>query len=512
MKALLSSLFVLICMTSRGWAFQAPNLNEMREMAYLCLTMNGAGLTDPPEALPEHFKLTAPFDPADPVDKTTVDESAWTRLTEGRSDDKTYFWGFPRYGNRWAIYQKGHSKKYAIVIRGTVANEKLNLALQRSIVLDALAFTTKANNVWFSVPKQGGGEEPHVIQLAENDSAGVHIGFAYGLVDILLHERSARGPEGLLTALRGLPQDSEIIITGHSQGAAIATLLHAFLHHRASEKNGYYGLADAKFKLTSYVFAQPKPGDWQFAMDFARGLANRGETAFVINNANDWVPQVPLTVEWPSTVPLAGFVSALPKPTQDGVNLYLKATELARTQLSGLTVNSQGVLDKSSGIIAELEQTCRASDGFRGILDDLRSGDFQKKLTDCLSKLGDARTLVVKASYSGFTGLDAQYFASGPQRLRDGSEVTNEQRSFGASLTYMPVGTLVPLPLCQIRDDVRSRPPYNEAPDKFLEHHMATYFDLLSDANRTTPETIPVGGCTFTPLKASEAAAGIPAR
>jgi hypothetical protein len=45
------------------------------------------------------------------------------------------------------------------------------------------------------------------------------------------------------------------------------------------------------------VFAQPKPGNWQFAMDFAQIAGSHG-MAFVINNDLDWVPQLPLSLEF----------------------------------------------------------------------------------------------------------------------------------------------------------------------------------------------------------------------
>ena len=50
------------------------------------------------------------------------------------------------------------------------------------------------------------------------------------------------------------------------------------------------------YKLKSYVFAQPKPGNFEFSADFAyitQGLDN----AIVINNDIDPVPQVPLTLQ-----------------------------------------------------------------------------------------------------------------------------------------------------------------------------------------------------------------------
>src|SRR6202034_3004016 len=93
-----------------------------------------------------------------------------------------------------------------------------------------------------------------------------------------------------------VPSGSKIFVTGHSQGAAIATLVHAFLHYvmidtTPDQETPAYSLRNRHYRLKSYVFAQPKPGNWQFAMDFAR-IARSEEAAFVVNNDLDWVPQV----------------------------------------------------------------------------------------------------------------------------------------------------------------------------------------------------------------------------
>jgi len=104
---------------------------------------------------------------------------------------------------------------------------------------------------------------------------------------------------GILKALHDqVPPGSRLLITGHSQGAAIATLVHAFLHYAiTADSSNKFGLRDSGYTLKSYVFAQPKPGNWQFAMDFAQIAGSRG-AAFVINNDLDWVPHVPLSLEF----------------------------------------------------------------------------------------------------------------------------------------------------------------------------------------------------------------------
>jgi hypothetical protein len=303
---------VLTCIVSlavtRAVAYELP-LAEIREMAFLCQTMNGAGKDDPPTDL----NLEEPK------------SLGWDLWKEGRDPtNKAYYGGFNRYGNRWAIFKKGNTNTYAIVVRGTVFGQNLkNRILQRSWLEDALALTVKAHNVWFVY-----NGKRHAIQLSRNENSAVHIGFAYGLIDVLFHKKlpqeSVEG--GLVAVLRTLPDDSTIYITGHSQGAAIASLLHAFLHNRATTTNAYFGLDKKHFKLKSYVFAQPKPGDWQFAMDFSRGLYAGGmdEVSYVINNANDVVPQIPFSIQWLTQGP-DGLLNALQSTAADQSKSSLNA-------------------------------------------------------------------------------------------------------------------------------------------------------------------------------------------
>src|SRR5262249_8846000 len=131
--------------------------------------------------------------------------------------------------------------------------------------------------------------------VAETPQAETHLGWTYAMAE-LMFDRDG----GILRALHdsGLVRPgSRILITGHSQGAAIATLVHAFLHYAIADPTDKFGLRDTGFTLKSYVFAQPKPGNWQFAMDFSRIAGSKG-TAFVVNNNLDWVPQTPLSIEF----------------------------------------------------------------------------------------------------------------------------------------------------------------------------------------------------------------------
>ena len=113
---------------------------------------------------------------------------------------------------------------------------------------------------------------------------------------------------GILRRLRDekLPDNAKLFITGHSQGAAIATLVHSFLYYAITDPVDRYKLnlqlkqsTNSGVQIKSYLFAQPKPGNLQYAEDFARITK---DLSYVINNDLDPVPQVPLSLQVPSEV------------------------------------------------------------------------------------------------------------------------------------------------------------------------------------------------------------------
>jgi Lipase (class 3) len=189
------------------------------------------------------------------------------------------------YGNAWKLYRKTGSDIYVIAIRGTIDTKG-------SIAADLIATSTPAH-----VQIQARQNPYRLVSftVADTPQAETHLGWTYAMAE-LMFDRDF----GILRALHDptlVHHGSRILITGHSQGAAIATLAHAFLHYAIADPTDKFGLRDSGFTLKSYVFAQPKPGNWQFAMDFSRIAGSKG-TGFVINNNLDWVPQTPLSIEF----------------------------------------------------------------------------------------------------------------------------------------------------------------------------------------------------------------------
>ncbi len=190
--------------------------------------------------------------------------------------------GFPPFGSAWTLWMNTEAAKrgervYALAFRGTIFSHA------PSVAEDALVTTVAAKH---------GMELPAGrflnITFAALPRAEVHEGFAYAIFGQLFDK-----DYGVLARIqKEIPPGSTLIITGHSQGAALATLAHAFFYYAAQE--GRFGIAEMKLDLRSYVFAQPKPGNAQFAMDFA-GITGGGANSFVFNNTLDPVPMLPPT-------------------------------------------------------------------------------------------------------------------------------------------------------------------------------------------------------------------------
>jgi hypothetical protein len=168
------------------------------------------------------------------------------------------------FENRWQLW-KNDQGQYAVAIRGTVGKAG-------SVIEDLLAVMIPASGSMYGFP----------YKFARESKAGVHLGFALGAA-ILLFD----GLKGIIPQLMALGKDNDIYITGHSQGAAVATLVSSYLHYTTLVSNNY----------KTYLFAQPKPGNDHYGFDFDFITANRG-LSFRVGNTLDWVPQSPLTLEW----------------------------------------------------------------------------------------------------------------------------------------------------------------------------------------------------------------------
>ena len=138
----------------------------------------------------------------------------------------------------------------------------------------------------------------------------MHYGFALGLFALLDDPAN-----GILARIKAnIPAGSQLYVTGHSQGAAIATLLRSYLHYKG-------GLPDG-CTVKTYVFAQPRPGNAHYAQDFEKQFSTPG-LAFRVTNTLDWVTEVPFTVQLIDDIDKPNPVSVL------GLSFFLHTVKAA---------------------------------------------------------------------------------------------------------------------------------------------------------------------------------------
>lgn len=318
--------------------------------------------------------------------------------------------GFGPFNNAWLLVQSATDPtQYALVIRGTVAET-------RSIMADALVTTIAAQS---GIKLRDQRVLP--IVFAATPKAELHLGFAYAAFTLLFEQE-----HGILKQLQQthLPANAKLLITGHSQGAAIATLVHSFLYYALTDNQDRYELKlrlkqgqSSGVQLKSYLFAQPKPGNLQYAQDFAR-IAK--DTAYAINNDLDPVPQVPLSLQVPSEV-----VKGVADENQD------KGSWWDRFKFDGLQK------------ITDFNQNIRSMVAQRGMSHVAKRFDETK------------------------VNLDLHYFAS----------EQNTASPQATSLNYTLAGELIPV--FGVEQGGRLYPPTTNAPDVLLQHHATSYRQLM---------------------------------
>lgn len=392
-----------------GTGFDAAEAASLLE---LCIELNNQDDRNNPKLNSDRQYLAKPDGWQLVYDSRHPGNSEWNKVWswDGNADDdanpnniKTN--GLKPLNNAWLLARSASDPGHvAIAIRGTVAE-------WTSILADAYATT---------IPAFGGIEfpkdRPLPIAFAATPDAEVHLGFAYAAFSLLFD--SERGILTQLQQYQARHPISKISITGHSQGAAVATLVHGFLYYAAADQRNPYQLDFAgKSALKSYLFAQPKPGNLQFAQDFARIAA---ETAFVVNNDRDPVPQVPLSRE--TVAEVAKYVS------DDNAD-----------------VDVGGVLDEIA------EAMISAKNGVRGAIAELFTGN----VADDFENAGVAASV-------------ERYFGATSVTLAD---------SEAKSLNYTLAGQLIPVFGLPKGGNCYT---IGDRPDLLLQHHATSYRQLIA--------------------------------
>ena len=121
---------------------------------------------------------------------------------------------------------------------------------------------------------------PFDYHFTDDTAAAVHAGYTLGVAFIA---------EEVVEQLRILDRQGvhDIVITGHSQGGALAHLLRAHLEHLPTSR------VPAHLRFRTYAFANPMVGNAAFARWYGEAFCTTG-TSFSIINPEDPVPGMPL--------------------------------------------------------------------------------------------------------------------------------------------------------------------------------------------------------------------------
>ncbi|MBV6478286.1 MAG: hypothetical protein HGGPFJEG_01036 [Ignavibacteria bacterium] len=170
-----------------------------------------------------------------------------------------------------------------------------------------------------------------IYKLSEKSKAGVHAGWLIGLAYLapaIITKINEHYPFGI----------KEYLIIGHSQGGALAALLYSYLHYLDGERIP----KDVKFKV--YCSAPPKPGNLFFAYDF--DFISRGGWALRVFNTEDWVPQMPFSVQT-----FSDFSKDNPYNAKD--SLMEKMTFIQKIIFEYMLGRIKSNLDDASGLIQD---------------------------------------------------------------------------------------------------------------------------------------------------------------
>jgi len=173
--------------------------------------------------------------------------------------------------NRWDLWVNHEHTIAGISIRATVGESLSWLGNFYSGMIPATDSILLNNGKTFN------------YKLSEDKKSAVHVGWTIGLGSMagdILQKIDSCYKSGI----------KDFYIVGHSQGGAISYLLTAYV--LLLQKDGKLP-ADIQFK--TYCSAAPKPGNLFFAYNYE--ALTQGGWAFNVVNSEDWVPQMPVSVQ-----------------------------------------------------------------------------------------------------------------------------------------------------------------------------------------------------------------------
>ncbi len=175
------------------------------------------------------------------------------------------------FSNVWDLWISEDSCA-VISIRGTIGTSKSWLSNLYSAMLPAEGKILLPNHT-----------SETSYKVASDKKASVHSGWLFSML-ILAEE--------IVPKLREVSKlgVNRAFIFGHSQGGGIAFLLRSYLEYiKDSEPLLNH------FKYKTYCSAAPKPGNLYFAYDYE--WLTRDGSAYNVINVDDWVPEVPFSIQ-----------------------------------------------------------------------------------------------------------------------------------------------------------------------------------------------------------------------
>lgn len=173
--------------------------------------------------------------------------------------------------NMWDLWLHKNEKLAVLSIRGTTANSVSWLENFYAAMVPAAGTLQLDEKTKFK------------YQLSDNPKAAVHVGWLLGMAFLskdILHKTDSLYKNGY----------RDFIIMGHSQGGAIAYLLRSHMDYLQQQ-----GKLPKDIRLKTFNSAAPKPGNLYYAYSYEK--LNYGGWAFTVLNADDWVPEMPLSLQ-----------------------------------------------------------------------------------------------------------------------------------------------------------------------------------------------------------------------
>ena len=207
------------------------------------------------------------------------------------------------YGSDSEIIPEGYRKIYTSETIGM--DNKFQIYRNGKVAVINLRGSTAKKSSWLEnfysemIPAKGVigiSGESHQYTFADHEDAAVHSGYALAIAYL---------SKDITAQIKKLNSDKvyHIIVTGHSQGGALAQLLRAYLENQPSKT-----IAE-KNKFKTYSFASPMTGNKHFAEEYSKRYCNG--SSYNIINPKDLVTTLPLSYNDSNYVSQTDFIALL---------------------------------------------------------------------------------------------------------------------------------------------------------------------------------------------------------